>query len=151
MFEGGCVWLCLEPAAIVTQFRSATPSVAEVNALHDVLDEIARSGFPVDHPDFVMFHDWRAIESVDASAIRTWERRARRPGRPFARRSANFTVLGPGLLGGLLGTAIRNAVLVNRFVFGGPEPELVDDVLAAVAKARLRPPPADVVERLHRR
>lgn len=151
VFEGGYVWVCLDPAAIVTQFCSSVPSAEEVNGLHDVLDEIVRSGFTVDHPGFLMFHDWRTIESVDPSTVRAWERRARRPGRPFAQRSADHTVLRAGLLGSLVGTVIRNAVLLNRFVFGGPDTTFSDDVQSAIRAARLRAPPAHLPDQLRRR
>ena len=60
-------------------------------------------------------------------------------------------MLRAGLLGSLVGTVIRNAVLLNRFVFGGPETTFSDDVESAIRDAGLRAPPADLPDHLRRR
>lgn len=134
----GFVWAVEQSPAIVSQALFEHASVAGVDALHDVLDEIIADGFLTRNPGAVIIHDWRMIKTLEAGAREQWNKRSARPGKPL--RAAGISYLAVGT-SSILRMAIQAGALTVQLATGQPPIKIIDDPVTALEAHNIHAPP----------
>ena len=138
-FDGGYAWLTPTGPAVVTQISATKVTAINVHSLQDIFDELVRARVTERLPGLCIIHDWRSIQSVDASARKAWGERTKRPGNPY--REVKFYVAVNA--NPIVRMALKSAALAVQLAVGQRLAHFEDDPAEPIERLGITSPPAD--------
>lgn len=142
----GFLWVVDQPAAIITQTVHEHAGPDDIEAFHDILDELIALGFIASNPGAVIIHDWRSIRSVAPGARETWVRRSSaRLDKPLKTLGASYIALS---VRSIVRMAIQTSALAVQLATGQPPIQVIEDPVVALTAYGILPPPADTFLRM---